>query len=214
MRGLQKEGTMDKRKIVILASVVVAVLLIAVVILVIFLNRNSKDVGGLYSSYRMEVQSGSSDETVFRMNFDKSAKTYEETLKVSDKAVTLSEGSYREKDGTIFLTSDEDSTADSGEQAFATEGKYLIATDFLYDGEIPDSDTFDVKCSYVNENNAEYSITFREDGTYTLNSNGDVSEGTYKRSGDLITRTDESSEGTIDYLIYKNQITNSYYIAE
>ena len=83
----------------------------------------------------------------------------------------------------------------------------------LYEGEIPDGDTFDATCTFKNSNNVVYSITFKADGTYVQDDNGDVSEGTYTRDGDWIKR--ESSSGTsvgIDYLIYSGRITNSYYI--
>lgn len=209
-KKVREPGVKSRKKMIITIAVIVVVLLIGLVVLFACLNRNTKDAGGLYTSYEMTVESGDSDATVFYMSFDKSAKTYEETLGVGDESVSLGKGTYEEKDGTLTLTSDEDKTI----QSFAVQGKYLVATDYLYDGEIPDGDTFEVKCSYINENDAEYSITFREDGTYTLDSNGDVTEGTYKRDGDFIKRTDDSAAGSIDYLIYKNQITNSYYVAE
>jgi hypothetical protein len=210
MKGTEKKETKSKKKIAVIASLIAAVLFIVVIVLVVFLNKNSKDSSGLYSKYNMTVDSGDNNKTVFSMEFNKSDKTFEEKLDASDKSVTLSKGSYEEKDGTVTTTSDSDQTT----QKFAIQGKYLVATDFLYDGEIPDGNTFEVKCTYTNENDAEYSITFREDGTYTLDSNGDTTEGTYKRDGDIITRTDDASEGNIDYLIYNNQITNSYYVAD
>lgn len=212
MKGTEKKETSSKKKIAIIASLIAAILVIVVVVLVVFLNKdnNSKDSNGLYSKYSMKVNAGDANDTVFSMNFKKSDKTYEENVKATDKSATLSKGSYEEKDGAITVTSDSDKKA----QKFAVMDKYLIATDFLYDGKIPDGDKFEVKCTFMNPNKVEYSITFRKDGTYTLDQNGDVKEGTYKRTGNLIKRTDDAAKGAIDYLIYNNQITNSYYIAE
>jgi hypothetical protein len=213
MKGTDKKETKSKKKVAIIASlisVIVILIIVVVALVVVFQNKNSKDSSGLYTKYTMNIDTGDKNNTVFSMNFNKSDKTFEEKVKASDKSATLSKGSYEEKDGNITLTSDSDKKT----QTFATKGKYLVATDFLYDGKIPDSDKFEVKCSFTNQNKAVYSITFRKDGTYTSDENGDVKEGTYKRSGDIISRTDDASDGTIDYLIYNNQITNSYYIAK
>jgi hypothetical protein len=212
MTGTDKKETKSKRKIAIIASLIAIVIIIAVVVLVVCLNKNnnSKDSSGLYSKYSMEFDSADKTETVFTMDFNKSDKSYEESVKVSDKISPLSKGSYEEKDGVVTVTSDSDKKV----QKFAAKDKYLIPTDFVYDGKIPDGNTFEVKCSFTNENKVVYSITFRKDGTYTLDQNGDVKEGTYKRNGDMIKRTDDASKGSADYLIYNNQITNSYYLAK
>lgn len=212
MKGTEKKETNSKKKIAIIASLIAAILVIVVVILVVFLNKdsNSKDSSGLYSKYTMKFDSADKTVTIFSMDFNKSDKSYEEKVTVSDKVSPLTKGSYEEKDGMITTTSDSDKTS----LKFAVMDKYLIPTDFLYDGKIPDGDTFEVKCSYTNKNKAVYSITFRKDGTYTLDSNGDIKDGTYKRTGNTIKRTDDASKEAVDYLIYKNQLTNSYYIAK
>lgn len=212
MKGTDKKETNSKKKIAIIASLIAVVIIIAVVVLVVCLNKNnnSKDSSGLYSKYAMHFDSADKSETVFSMDFNKSDKTYEENVKVSDKTSPLAKGSYEENGANITVTSDSDKKA----QKFVVKDKYLIPTDFLYDGKIPDGDTFEVKCSFTNENKVVYSVTFRKDGTYTLDNNGDVKEGTYKRSGNIIKRTDDASKGSVDYLIYNNQLTNSYYIAQ
>lgn len=127
---------------------------------------------------------------------------------MGDKAVELASGTFVMDGNKLTLTSDGGDV-----QNLVKQGKYLIAKDYLYEGEIPDGDTFDATCTFKNSNNVVYSITFKADGTYVQDDNGDVSEGTYTRDGDWIKR--ESSSGTsvgIDYLIYSGRITNSYYI--
>mgnify|MGYP000924127619 CR=1 FL=1 len=144
----------------------------------------------------------------FEITFNEKNNTYKENISVGDKAVELASGTFVMDGNKLTLTSDGGDV-----QNLVKQGKYLIAKDYLYEGEIPDGDTFDATCTFKNSNNVVYFITFKADGTYVQDDNGDVSEGTYTRDGDWIKR--ESSSGTsvgIDYLIYSGRITNSYYI--
>ena len=152
--------------------------------------------------------SSDNSSTVFEITFNEKNNTYKENISVGDKAVELASGTFVMDGNKLTLTSDGGDV-----QNLVKQGKYLIAKDYLYEGEIPDGDTFDATCTFKNSNNVVYFITFKADGTYVQDDNGDVSEGTYTRDGDWIKR--ESSSGTsvgIDYLIYSGRITNSYYI--
>ena len=205
---MNQKAELKKRWMMI--SIVFAVIAVVILVYMLIAFRNKKDANGLYETYQMSVSSGDSAKTVFCMTFMPSDQTYVESLTVGEKSTQLSKGTYEEKDGIVVLTSEDKDNV----QSFAISGKYLVATDFLYDGDVPDGDTFEATCKYTNKNNATYTISFKKDGTYTLDDNGDSKDGTYKREGDLIKRTDSSGDGAIDYLVYKNQITNSYYVAK
>lgn len=189
-----------------LTSVLAAVFIIVVAIVAVIAVK-TKDSGSL-GTYSCEIMSGDNSSTVFEITFNEKNNTYKENISVGDKAVELASGTFVMDGNKLTLTSDGGDV-----QNLVKQGKYLIAKDYLYEGEIPDGDTFDATCTFKNSNNVVYSITFKADGTYVQDDNGDVSEGTYTRDGDWIKR--ESSSGTsvgIDYLIYSGRITNSYYI--
>ena len=153
-------------------------------------NLFREDSGSL-GTYSCEIMSGDNSSTVFEITFNEKNNTYKENISVGDKAVELASGTFVMDGNKLTLTSDGGDV-----QNLVKQGKYLIAT-----------------CTFKNSNNVVYSITFKADGTYVQDDNGDVSEGTYTRDGDWIKR--ESSSGTsvgIDYLIYSGRITNSYYI--
>lgn len=204
----QKDSTAMKRSRK--ASYIAAVMIILVAVIAIFINGGFGKKAGIDGKYICEVESGDNESTKFTLNFDSSNMTYTETLAVSDTEVTLSKGTYVTEDETITTTSEDDGKV----QNFLVDDTYIIAKDYLYDGEITDGDTFEASCSYTNSNDATDTITFRSDGTYTEDSAGETTEGTYERKGDFITRTDDSGSGMIDFLVYNNQITNSYYKAE
>ena len=176
-----------------LTSVIAAVLIIVVAIVAVIVVK-TKDSGSL-GTYSCEIMSGDNSSTVFEITFNEKNNTYKENISVGDKAVELASGTFVMDGNKLTLTSDGGDV-----QNLVKQGKYLIAKDYLYEGEITDGDTFDATCTFKNSNNAVYSITFKAEGTYT-------------RDGDWIKR--ESSSGTsvgIDYLIYSGRITNSYYI--
>ena len=78
-------------------------------------------------------------------------------------------------------------------------------------GGIPSGNTFEALCNYESQG-AEGGIAFHEDGTYEeSSSDGEVRKGTYKREGDLIHRTQEDGSADLDFYVYGNQITNSFY---
>ena len=198
-----------KNKKRMMASIIAAVIIIVVAVVVVIMNKTgSRD--GLAKEYACVIPSSSESTTTFEISFDSSKQTYQENISVGKSDVALSTGTYTVDEDKVTLTSD------SGDvQNLIMYEKYLVATDYLYDGTIPEGDTFDASCSYMNSNDVEYTLTFKADGTYTEDDNGSVSEGTYERDGELIKRTtSDGSKGMIDYLIYKNQITNSYYVAQ
>ena len=170
-----------------LTSVLAAVLIIVVAIVAVIAVK-TKDSGSL-GTYSCEIMSGDNSSTVFEITFNEKNNTYKENISVGDKAVELASGTFVMDGNKLTLTSDGGDV-----QNLVKQGKYLIAKDYLYEGEIPDGDTFDATCTFKNSNNVVYSITFKADGTYVQDDNGDVSEGTYTRDGDWIKR--ESSSGT------------------
>lgn len=198
-----------KNKKSMTASIIAAVIIIVVAVVVVVVNKTGS-MDGLAKEYACVIPSSSEETTTFKISFDASKQMYQENISVRKSDVALSAGTYTVDGDKVTLTSE------SGDvQNLIMYEKYLVATDYLYDGTIPDGDTFDASCSYMNSNDVEYTLTFKADGTYIEDDNGSVSEGTYERDGDMIKRTtSDGSTGMIDYLIYKNQITNSYYVAQ
>lgn len=203
---MSKELKKNKKANAKVTSVIAALIIVVVAIVAVVVVK-LQDKGSL-GTYVCEIVSGENSSTVFEIAFNEKDNTYKENISVGDKAVELAKGTFTLDGNNLTLTSDGGDV-----QNLVKQGKYLIAKDYLYEGDIPDGDTFDAKCSFKNSNDVIYSITFKEDGTYVQDDNGDVSEGTYKRDGDFIKRESSTGgNGMIDYLIYNGKITNSYYV--
>lgn len=170
--------------------------------------------------YQMTVPT--EEDTSFRIGFDAGTMTYVEDMVVGEQSYTLDSGSYNVENGRIHTFSETD---DARSLEYIIDGDYILAKSFLYQGEIPDKDTFEAVCTYEG-NGADYEITFHEDGTYEevnraageeASAESDSTEqsmqasGTYVRDGRFLKRTDDAGEAVIDFYIYEGQITNSYY---
>ena len=127
-----------------LTSVLAAVLIIVVAIVAVIAVK-TKDSGSL-GTYSCEIMSGDHSSTVFEITFNEKNNTYKENISVGDKAVELASGTFVMDGNKLTLTSDGGDV-----QNLVKQGKYLIAKDYLYEGEIPDGDTFDATCTLLYE---------------------------------------------------------------
>ena len=116
-----------------LTSVLAAVLIIVVAIVAVIAVK-TKDSGSL-GTYSCEIMSGDNSSTVFEITFNEKNNTYKENISVGDKAVELASGTFVMDGNKLTLTSDGGDV-----QNLVKQGKYLIAKDYLYEGEIPDGD--------------------------------------------------------------------------
>ena len=118
-----------------------------VVAIVAVIAVKTKDSGSL-GTYSCEIMSSDNSSTVFEITFNEKNNTYKENISVGDKAVELASGTFVRDGNKLTLTSDGGDV-----QNLVKQGKYLIAKDYLYEGEIPDGDTFDATCTFKNSNN-------------------------------------------------------------
>lgn len=163
--------------------------------------------------------------TEFEMVFNSNDMTYTEMLRAGTQESELDKGTYEESDGQIITKSTE--TEDS-ETVYLLDGDYLLASEQLYRGQVPDDagETFSGKFTYNINDMGKTTIRFNEDGTYlyktvTYAEEGASEEdsvvtekGTYKREGNWISRTANSGEEKLAYYIYQGRITNAYYIKQ
>lgn len=176
-----------------------------------------QSVDGVY-----QMSSPSEEDTIFRISFDAGTMTYVEDMIVGEQSYTVDSGSYHVEDGCIFTFSETD---DAKSLEYVIDGDYILAKSFLYQGELPDGDTFEAVCAYEG-NGVNYEIAFHEDGTYEEISRttggedleaaddmepGVQTSGTYARDGSFLKRTDDTGEPLSDFYIYEGQITNFYY---
>ncbi|MCI5918491.1 MAG: hypothetical protein MRZ75_04055 [Roseburia sp.] len=202
---------MKKHTGLLTRGILAAVLGIAVgVLLVSYGNKGKADqVDGLYA-----MGMNQSDEittTTFCLSFDAKEGTYQVLLGGDKDAIALETGSFSYADGMVTTKTGDGKESDS----YAKEGEYLIATDFLYDGEVPQDEKFDAVCTYESSDGMVSTVTFSADGTYTEESGSGEDKtqdaGSYTREGDVIERTSSSGNAVANYYVYKGKITNSFY---
>lgn len=172
--------------------------------------------------YTCVIAEGSSNDTIFNVTFHPDRKTYEESIQVSDNTSELDKGSYEEKDGKMITTSSQGKKS----LTYVKDGEYLIVENEMYEGTIPEKDTFDAVCTYEVEKECKKTITFKKDGTYeqelisyakegsSEEDSKQTTTGTYQRKGKFIERTSDSKESLLDFYIYDNKISNAYYRLE
>lgn len=195
---------------------VLGCLVIAAVLIGVWYQKNggkgSKEVDGVYQ----RVVSVDGSETSFNIAFDGGTMTYVQDMVVEGQSYTLDSGSYTVTDGVVQVYSETD---DANSIAYVVDGDYMIARDFIYEGSIPASETFEAVVTHKGTD-VTREVVFQKDGTYeeTITTEDDSSEervtksaGTYTRDGKFIKRSPDSGEKVIDFYVYQDQVTNSYY---
>ena len=217
-----------KKKLMAMVISVLAVLVIAGVIFCIQFKKSGKSGPELKEAYVMAAPSAKRSSTTYTLSFNLERGTYSSEGETADMdPIVLSSGAFtcEDRNGERIITT----KADSGKCiTYILEEKYLIEDGCFYDGTISDEKKFDAVCTYTDESGLYHRLAFRADGTYEEvirsaaestadNGNTDqgvMTQGTYKRDGELIKREADDGSGVIDFLVYHNKITSSYYIAD
>lgn len=172
------------------------------------IGKNDYDVNGIYN---IAIPSGGGNATILGFSFDKANGSYVESITLGEESYHLFEGTYRVEESKDLVIC----TPTKGEeQRFIIAGKYLIADGFFYDGQIPEEDTFDLMCVYENSAGGSSLLAFSKNGTYMESGGTTSSSGTYTRDGDFIHRTTDGGTELADFIIYKGQISNAFYIKQ
>ena len=131
---------MSKKKKIILAVILaIAVLLIIGFIIAIVILGKKETASELKTTYEMEIKSGDSDSTIFQYVFDDDGN-YSQLIGIGDKQYPLDGGTYI-KEGTEVTC--KSSGTKQRTAVFKITGDYLVSEDYMYDGNVPDTDTFD-----------------------------------------------------------------------
>ncbi|MCM1258383.1 MAG: hypothetical protein NC307_11095 [Roseburia sp.] len=178
------------------------------VVLAVCVYRGER--GGSVDVYELKVPetAGEDSGNVFRFAVDRGTMTYVQEAEIGGETFTLDSGSFSVEEGGIQLYSETD---DANSLFAVIDGEYIFAKEYLYEGNIPDSRTFEAVCNYE-RNGGSGGISFHEDGTYEeITAEGESLRGTYERDGNLIHRMLESGSPELDFYIYEGRITNSFY---
>jgi hypothetical protein len=195
-------ATLTKKKKWKLIIPILIVLLLAVSAGVYFIFLRAPEIEGTYVK---PFYSKSIFEYRFALDDGSSTKgTYEEWI----DDFNLINGTYEVKNGQVTTTGI--MLGDTYIETYDIYKGYLVPAEYSYDGIIPNSKTFDVKCS-----KDESYYQFNADGTLSRqfkNSDDQIvnQSGTYQRDGDLIKFKIEGQEGDFTLLIYKGRINLSY----
>lgn len=174
------------------------------------------------SRYTCVISDGSSNDTVFTLEFNNEEMTYQESLTAAGQSTDLDKGTFKQEGNAIVANSEKSKKQIS----YIIDGDYLLAKDALYQGTIPKGNTFEAECIYMAEGECQTTVTFHENGRYeqkiiSADKNGSLEPGsevetggTYDREGNIIHRTSDAGELLLDFYIYQNQLSNAYYILE
>ncbi|MDE6905442.1 MAG: hypothetical protein K2P76_11005 [Lachnospiraceae bacterium] len=193
---------MDKR-IKIGAGVLLAVFALG---LAVFAYKGGSGKG--VEIFALKVSGTEGEENIFRFALDTGTMTYVQEAEISGQTFTLDSGSFSVDEKGFQLYSETD---DVNSLHFVKNGEYIFPEQYLCEGEIPSGSVFEAVCSYEAQG-VKGEVSFHEDGTYEESTaDGEVRKGTYEREGDLIHRTQEDGSADLDFYVYGNQITNSFY---
>ncbi len=217
----------------VIAGVIIVLLSVAVTS---FLGKGSKDAaekksgtestalpktmpaGEGIENYECVIVNKNTNATAFYISFNQNTMTYQELLAAKDRIDTLDQGSYEVRNGKYITVSEKT----KAEHSYAKDGDYLIVESELYEGEVPEKDTFDGVFVYEAPKEVKTTVTFKQDGTYeqevlsyaARSDGGDTTKttrGTYSRDGKFIQRNAKDGEPLLDFYIYKHKLSNAYY---
>lgn len=204
------EKTSRNKRNVIGLLIAIAVLLVIGFVVAVIISGRKEAASELKTTYEMEIKSGDSGSTVFQYVFDDQGD-YSQLIGVGDKQYPLDGGTYTKKGSEVTCVS---SGTKQRTETFRLDGDYLISENYIYDGNVPDTDTFDAECTH-SSSDSDSKIIFSKDGSfeYTSSSSG-TTTGTYERNGDFIRLNAADGSSLIDFLICDGQISNAYYVAK
>ncbi len=181
-------------------------------------------------AYTCAVAGGEeTNSTNFQIVFDTNTGKYEETITASGISNSLDSGKFTEKDSKIVTVSSQhkDDDGNKTKTTYIKDGDYIIAEDSFYDGTLPDNagKNFNATFTYSQEGSFKTTLIFNKNGKYlsttkstdksskSATSTSTVSlTGSYEKDGNFITREADNGEVLLDFYVYNNKISNSYYV--
>lgn len=131
----------------------------------------------------------------------------------------VAQGTFSVDGNEIVTTVKDDDGNELAVIRYLLDGEYLLIEDGVYNGKIPDGNTFEAVVEKTDSTGMVIRYTFREDGTYTCleipegakEEDGTVLEGTYSRDGSVVSRTLSGNE-MIPFYVYEGHLFVSYYV--
>ena len=207
---------MEKKKISSVTWICIAIVAVLVVIVcAVYFSEKSKaeQVDGTYTcTYASTSSDGSGTKTSVdvSMIFDGEEMEFQETW----NDTVFSTGTYSYDKGRITVTTDATDSYDSEKMYYYVDGDALIPEDFIYEGTVPDGDTFDAEF-VLSESGTESTAVFFADGTFVIRSATETTSsevsGTYVRNGNIIERTREDGEELTGFYIYGDKLVGAFY---
>lgn len=162
-----------------------------------------------------------SEQTEFHMEFHDKTGTYRELLKTGDSTSRLSDGTFTKTKDSIDIVNNK---GDKNRLLYDKD-HYLVSQNALYEGDVPDSVTFNQTFSHDVDGVSSIRIKFHKNGTFSQrvvrnsagsDSNGqtDTVDGTYKHKGRFIYCTQKDGNKLMPFYVYKNKLCASYYRKE
>lgn len=221
----------QKKKLFIILIPVIAAAVVVIAALAVHHNRAGasgqksgvsaeelvQDVGQLdiAAAYSCDLGVYGEDNTTLWVLFDDSEKTF--VNRIGEE--TAAKGDFSTNGNEIVTTAQDQEGNELAVIKYLLDGEYLLIEDGVYNGEIPDGDTFEAVAEKADSLGNMIRYTFREDGTYTCleipngteEKDGTSMEGTYSRDGSVISRTLSGNE-MIPFYVYENHLFVSYYV--
>ena len=164
--------------------------------------------------YKTEIgNEEGADSTIMKMEFDADKKTYTQSIESSGLSGETGKGTFEVDEEKNSITCKGE---DGKETVFKIKDDMIYPVDFVYQGEVPDSKTFNATFTYAD---GSAGVMFKEDGTYIMLQNGepvqsDKMMGTYEKSGNTIKRNTTTGAFVLDWIVVDGGIVNSYYTKE
>lgn len=222
-----------KRKRKLWMIIVAALAVLAVVIVAVTVSKNKTgtsgggdgiDAGELIrndkqaepaDAYCCDLGIYGDDNTALWVYFDRDAGTF--VNQIGDDPVA--QGTFSVNGNEIITVAEDGDGNELAVIKYLLDDGYLLIEDGIYDGEIPDGNTFEAVVEKKDSTGTVIRYTFREDGTYTCleipngtkEKDGTSMEGTYSREGNVINRT-LSGNDMIPFYVYEGRLFVSYYI--
>lgn len=222
---------MKRKKLLIILILIIAVVIIVIAVLAVRRNRTGTsgqessvsveelvretDQPEIAAAYCCDLGIYGEDNTQLWVYFDVDEKTF--VNRIGDDPVA--QGSYTTNGNEIITSVEDEDGNEISVIRYLLDGEYLLIEDGIYNGEIPDGDTFEAVAEKTDSLGNLIRYTFRGDGTYTClevpkdteEKDGTTMEGTYTRDGNVIQRTLSDNE-MIPFYVYEGHLFPSYYV--
>lgn len=222
---------MKRKKLLIILMLIIAAIIIVIVVLAAHRNMTRASVQEssvsveelvketeqleIAAAYCCDLGIYGEDNSQLWVYFDVNENTF--VNQIGDEPVA--QGSYTTNGNEIITSVEDEDGNEVSVIRYLLDGEYLLIEDGVYNGEIPDGDTFEAVVEKTDSLGNIIRYTFREDGTYTCleipedteEKDGTTMEGTYTRDGNVIQRTLSGNE-MIPFYVYEGYLFPSYYV--